>query len=117
MIFFSFDTRYEMLTYILTRFPYGFLLSTSVFTTARKRIIRPLLYELMRLFLVVHGVSGATSSALGTVCRGAGDGGLGGLPTARVGSTCQPPNYIRNNRLLSAELWTSQITPPRATTL
>lgn len=96
-------------------------LSTSIFNTTRKSVIRPLLYELMRLFLVVHGVSGAISSALGTVSRGAvrkpGDGGLGGLPTARVGSTCQPPNYIRNNRLLSAELWTSQITPLRATTL
>lgn len=96
------------------------LLSTSIFNTTRKSVIRPLLYELMRLFLVVHVVSGAISSALGTVSRGVrkpGDGGLGGLPTARVGSTCQPPNYIRNNRLLSAELWTSQITPLRATTL
>lgn len=92
-----------------------------IFSTTRKSVIRPLLYELMRLFLAVQVVSGAISSALGTVSRGAvrkpGNGALGGLPTARVGSTCQPPNYIRNNRLLSAELWTSQITPLRATTL
>lgn len=51
----------------------------SIFTTTRKSVIRPVLYELMRLFLVVHGVSGAISSALGTVSRGAvrkpGDGG------------------------------------------
>lgn len=107
---------------ILTRFLMFFVIKV-ICTATCKSVVRLLLDEFKRLFLVVPRYVKVVLFLvhLGTVSHGPlprkPGGGLGGLPAARVGSTCQPPNYIPNNRLLSAELWTSQITPLRATTL